>query len=244
MTESATNAAAAPAKSPSFWEDVIDIFYQPSEVFRRREGKSAWPPLLFVSIAIGVIVFATFNTLQPIFDAEFARAAAKAVAKNPQAADAMNKMRGFSETIGKYSIGPIILATMFVLGVVSWVLGRLMGSRQTFEAAVAVAAWAYVPRVLGAVVNAVQGLIMDPAKLNSMFAISIGPARFFDPDATNPMLYQLLGRFDLFTIWSTVLLAIGLYVTGKVTKERAVIFGILIWIVGSLLPIGRAYSSM
>ena len=73
MTESTANAAAAPAKSPSFWEDVIDIFYQPAEVFRRREGKSAWPPLLFVSIAIGVIVFATFNTLQPIFDAEFAR---------------------------------------------------------------------------------------------------------------------------------------------------------------------------
>ena len=74
MTESTANAAVAPAKSPSFWEDVIDIFYQPAEVFRRREGKSSWPPLLFVAIAMGVIVFATFNVLQPIFDAEFARA--------------------------------------------------------------------------------------------------------------------------------------------------------------------------
>ena len=55
-----------------------------------------------------------------------------------------------------------------------------------------------------------------------------------DADATNPLLYQLAGRLDLITIWVTVLLAIGLYVTGKVSKERAVIFGILTFIVGSL----------
>ena len=88
---------------------------------------------------------------------------------------------------------------MFVLGVVAWIVGKLVGSKQTFQAAIAVAAWAYVPRVLGSVLGGVQGLLMDPAKLNSAFSISIGPARFFDPETTNPMLYQLLGRFDLFT---------------------------------------------
>jgi hypothetical protein len=65
-----------------------------------------------------------------------------------------------------------------------------------------------------------------------------------DPDTTNPLLYQLLGRLDLITIWVTVLLAIGLYVTGKVSKERAVVFGILIWIIGSLPALRQAYVSM
>jgi hypothetical protein len=244
MTESTANAVATPAKSPSFWEDVIDIFYQPAAVFRRREGKSSWPPLLFVTIAIGIITFATFSTLEPMFDAEFARRTAKAVAANPQAAEAMNKMRGVMTTFGMYAIGPIMLITMFALGVVSWITGKLVGSKQTFQAAIAVAAWAYMPRVLGAVSGGVQGLIMDPSKLTSALAISIGPARFFDPDSTNPMLFQLLGRFDLFVIWSTILLAIGLYVTGKVTKERAVIFGIVIWILGTLYPLQQAYVAM
>jgi hypothetical protein len=65
-----------------------------------------------------------------------------------------------------------------------------------------------------------------------------------DPDATNPVLFQFLGRLDLITIWVTVLLAIGLYVTGKVTKERAVVFGILIWIVGFLPALRQAYVAM
>jgi hypothetical protein len=42
----------------------------------------------------------------------------------------------------------------------------------------------------------------------------------------------------------TVLLAIGLYVTGKVSKERAVVFGILIWIVGFLPALRQAYVAM
>jgi Yip1 domain len=244
MTESTANLAATPAKSASFWEDVIDIFYQPSEVFRRRQGKSSWPPLLFVSIALGVIVFATFNTLQPIFDAEFTRSTAKAIAANPAAADAINKSRDLMTSVGMYTIGPITFFTMFVVGIVSWIVGKLVGSQQEFQAAIAVAAWSYMPRVIGAVASGVQGLIMDPSKLNSAFSLSIGPARFFDADTTNPLLFQLLGRFDLFTIWTTILLAIGLYVTGKVTKERAVIFGLLIWIIGALPAFQRAYVSM
>src|SRR5947209_13400317 len=106
MTES--TVVAAPAAKSSFWEDVIDIFVSPAGVFRRRQNSSVWPPMLFVAIAIGVIVFATFNTLEPIFDAEFARSTAKALAKNPQVAQAppemMNKMRGVGEGIAKYGI--------------------------------------------------------------------------------------------------------------------------------------------
>lgn len=244
MTESTANAAATPAKSPSFWEDVIDIFYQPAEVFRRREGKSAWPPLLFVAIAIGIITFATIGTLSPIMDAEFTRRTAKAIAENPKSAEAINSVRGKMETVGMYAIGPIMLITMFGLGVVSWITGKLFGSKQTFQAAIAVAAWAYMPRVIASVLGGVQGLLMDPSSLNSALAVSIGPARFFDPDATNPLLFQMLGRLDLMVIWSTILLAIGLYVTGKVTKERAVIFGFVIWILGSLYPLQQAYISM
>jgi len=50
----------------------------------------------------------------------------------------------------------------------------------------------------------------------------------------------MVGRLDLITIWVTVLLAIGLVVTGKVTKGRAVIFGVIIWVVGSLPQIRQA----
>ena len=65
-----------------------------------------------------------------------------------------------------------------------------------------------------------------------------------DPATANPLLYQLAGRFDLFTIWVTILLAVGVAVLGKVSKGRAAIFGVLIWFVGGLYVFRTAYLSM
>ena len=95
MTEP-TSTPTAPAPTTSFWEDVIDIFVSPAAVFRRRQNTSVWPPMLFVALSIAIIFFATFNTLEPIFDAEFTRNTAKAMANNPQMTpEMMERMRGF-----------------------------------------------------------------------------------------------------------------------------------------------------
>lgn len=246
MTDSSAVATPAPAKQPSFWEDCIEIFVHPADVYRRRADKSVWPPMLFVAIAIAIISFATFNTVfAPIFESEFARNSAKAIAKNPQiTADQMNKMKDVSMNIAKYTMPIILIVTMFVLGIVTWLLSKIVGAKTTFNQGLVVAAWAYFPRILGAVLAGVQGLFMDPAKINSQLAITLSPARFMNPDAANPIVYQLMGRLDLLTIWVTILLAVGVYVTGKITKNQAVIFGIIIFIVGTLPALRAGYAAM
>ena len=238
MTESTAPAAVAP--KTSFWEDVFDIFVTPAAVFRRRQYSSVWPPMLFVAIAIAIIVFATFNTLQPVFDAEFSRA----MAKNPQAAqippETLNRMRSVGEGVGRYGVGVLMIVTMFVVGTITWLLGKMFGAQQTFNAALVVAAWSYMPRVLGALIGGVQGLLMDPENLKGQLSISLSPARFMDPDTSNQLLYQMAGRLDLITIWVTVLLAIGLHVTGKVSKGSAAAFGVLIWLIGAIPVLRQA----
>jgi Yip1 domain len=250
MTEPSSVAApssAAPAapQKASFWEDLVDIFFSPANVFRRNEGKSVWPPLLFVSLAIGVIFFATFNQLEPLFDAEFTRGMAKQAATNPNITpEVVAKMRGVTESVTRYGLAVIMFFTMLVLGAVSWLVGKLVGSAQTFHSALVVAAWAFMPRVIGSVIGGVQGLLMDPASLTGQLSISLSPARFFAPDQPNPIAYQFLGRLDLITIWVTVLLAIGLYVTGRVSKGRATVFGIIMWLIGALPALRQAFAAM
>lgn len=242
MSESSAAAASASAPpQPSFWEDVIDIFFQPANVFRRRQNRSVWPPMLFVAIGIGLIFFITFNTLQPIFDAEFTRGTAKVMASNPQLTPAaLDKMRSVNLSIARYAIGVIMLVTMAVLGSIVWLVGKFFGSEQTYHAALVVAAWSYMPRVIGSVLAGVQGLVMDPSKLNSQLAISLSPARFLDVDSANPVLYQILGRFDLITIWVTVLIGVGIHVTGKLGKGRAAGVAIVMWVIGALPAIRQA----
>ena len=86
----------------------------------------------------------------------------------------------------------------------------------------------------------------NPADENAIAVITAGRTKvgYLAREVARPLLFQLMGRLDLITIWVTILLAIGLYVTGKVSKDRAVVFGFLIWIVGSLPALRTGYVAM
>ena len=83
-------------------------------------------------------------------------------------------------------------------------------------------------------VNAAQALFMSPDSLNSANSVGLNLARFMDPDKTSAVLIALGSRVDLFTIWVTVLLAIGLHVVGKISKQQAGIAAAIGWVVGAL----------
>jgi len=231
----------APPTVP-LWEDLIDIFTSPSAVFaRRREDPSFFFPLLVVTLVIGLIMFGTKDLMSPIFDAEFARGMAQAQKQNPSlTAEQMEAGKGVAQmfaTFGGFIIIPIAIA---LLGVVTFVVGKIVSAATTFGQAMMIAAFAYVPRIIATILGAVQAAVMDPSSLNSQFAIHLGPARFFDIATANLALVTLMGRFEVFVLWSTVLVAIGLQVTGKLSAQKAAIAAFLVWLVASLWPIWGA----
>ena len=229
------DAAPAPAKPASRWEDFIDIFYAPSSVYERRAHSGFGIPMLVVTVLVGVIALANMGVMQPIMDAEFTRATAAAMKKNPQlTADMMEKGRAIGETLAKIGAFIYMPIAMFLTGLALWVVGKFFDAKESLAAAIMVASYAYVPRILENVLNGVQGLLMDPAKLDGRYRLSLGLGRFFDPNTASPMLLALLGRVDLFTIWVTVLLAIGLSVTGRIPRSRAAMAAVLVWIVGAM----------
>lgn len=241
MTES-TVASPAAAKPASFWEDLIDTFYQPSAVYRRRERASAWPPYLFVVIAMAVITMATFPAIQPAFDGDFTRTMAKVMAQNPQMTQEMaDKAQNFQAAAARYVAGPIIAVSIVIVAFFVWVLGKFFGAVEGFGAAVLITSYAYLPRVLAAVLTGLQGLVMDPTKLTSVAQLSLGPARFLDPAKASPFMVALLSRLDVTILWETLLLAIGIAVIGRISRGKAVAFGVLIWIVGGLYQLRQAY---
>jgi len=233
MTEITQGAVAQ--NPPSFWEDAIDIFFNPVGVFRRRENDSFWKPFLFVAIAIGVIGFFTFESLQPLFEGEMQRqmAASNTKMTSEQAAQGMAvgmKIARFAAPIG-------IAFGMLILGVVVWLVSKIFSAKTTFAQAFMVVAWSYFPRILGTIASGVQGLFLDVSSMTSVQSVSLSPARFMDPTTANPVLFQMAGRFDITILWETVLLAIGIYVTGKISKAAATWFGVTIFLVGSLYAI-------
>ena len=72
---------AATAKKPSVWEDFVDIFIAPAEVFARREDGRFGIALLVLAVLITVLAIGTRSLMQPVFDAEFNRQMALAMKK-------------------------------------------------------------------------------------------------------------------------------------------------------------------
>ena len=246
MGDSETGARPVAAEPAAVWEDFIDIFYAPSAVFARRQHGSFWIPLSVVTLLMGVLFFMNSGVLQPMMDAEFNRQMAAAMRNNPERMTPENieRFRQIGTRIGQVAIflfGPI---TICAVGCAVWAAGKLFEARQSFTAALVVAAYAYVPRVLEQVLNGVQGLLLDSAQLNGRFRLSLGLGRFLDPDTASPLVIAMAGRVDLFTIWITVLLAIGLSVTGHVSRQRAAMAAVLVWVAGALPVIFRALRSM
>jgi hypothetical protein len=100
-----------------------------------------------------------------------------------------------------------------------------------------------VPRIVQILTNAAQALIMSPEKLNAANSVGFNLARFMNPDTASPVMVALGARVDLFTIWVTVLLAIGLHVVGKIPKQQAYIAAAITWVIGALPAVFGALRS-
>ncbi len=231
-----TAATATPPDNASMAEDFIDIFVSPAKVFARRAKASPMVPFLVVWIVIAVIFFASKNALSPVFDAQIQKQMAAQMKTNPQLTqemvDKMKPMMNITFSVAGVVGTPIAL---LVIGLVAWVIGRfIMGGMFSFGTALLIVSFSWFPKILGAVVGLVEALTMDISKMTSLFQLTVSPARFVDPSSMSDGLYQLLAGFDLFSIWSAVLVAIGLMYAGKLDKSKATITAVIMFVCGCL----------
>jgi hypothetical protein len=230
----ATGQAPEPAAKASVFEDLVDIVTSPAEVFKRRMGSNPLMLIIALAVVCAVIFYFTKGALQPAMDGDFTRATAKALAQNPEAAANIEKGRAMQEKFAIVGIAIALPISMVLTGLMVWLLGKIVGSTASFADSTMVAAYAFIPRALSFVAVGLIASLTDPSKLTSILSAQAGLARFMDPDATAPALFQLAGRVDLFVIWQTILIGIGLSVVGKVSRGQAFGMAALIWLLGSM----------
>lgn len=228
-----SSAAELPAdEAPaSLWEDFLDIFYEPRQVFARRSAGRWGLVLLILTILTALIFYASQSVLGPLFDAEFTRAMQRNPSVTPEQIAQARKMSGLFGLVGIVVSFPI---GIMLSGLLLWGIGKLFDSVATLSIAILIATYAQIPRILQGVVTLVQGLVLDVRSMDSLYAVSLSPARFLNPDTTSAVLMAIAGRFDLFVLWSTLLLAIGLEVLGRVPRVQAYIAAGIVWLLGAL----------
>ncbi|HET7630941.1 MAG TPA: YIP1 family protein [Gemmatimonadaceae bacterium] len=224
-----------PPQKASVWEDFLDIIYAPADVFRRRANGNFWLPLLVTTILISLLAYANRNIIRPVFDAEFARGAAAAMQKNPQLTqDAYNRIRDVSFAVAQFGSLVLIPLLILVSAFVIWLLVKAFGTRVSWNAALIIASFAMVAKVVQSIALSIQGLLLDPAGFTSRFAIQIGPGRFMHASGISPIMGSVYDRLDIFILWGVVLVAIGAATVGKMSKGKATLFGVVYWVLAWL----------
>ena len=173
--------------------------------------------------------------MQPIMDAEINTSMAQQMKAHPEVTpEQIEAGRKWATTLAPVVIIVGLPITLLVLGAGVWVACKAVGGNLTYAQGATIATFAMFPKLVEAVAAAVQALLMDEGSLTGRFSVSLGAGRFLDPGTTNGAVLALVGRVDLFTLWITALVAVGLRVIGKVSVAQAVAGAALVWILGAL----------
>ena len=235
-----TPDAAMPPKpeKSSMFEDFIDIFHAPSQLFARRADSSFWGPLLVITLVTAIFSFVNRDIASAIFDAEYARGIAAVQEKNPQVtAEQLQGMRGVQEKMMSFFMYVGTPIFIFVVGFMAWLGAKMVGAKVSYAQAVLIVSFAWVPRLVQGLVNTIQKLMMDTTNITSMHSFGFSPARFMDPDSASKAALAIAGRFDLFTIWLTILIGIGIAIIGKVPRTKGYVAAAIVFVIGSLFPV-------
>ena len=230
-----TAAGVPPAEEKAaVWEDFIDIFYAPSAVFERRKGRSPWPILAVVTAALAALMFAWQGALEPVMSLEMQRAMAEGGAQGGMSAEQMEQMGSMTRLFGWLAFVVSFPVMAMLTGLAAWGLTRMFGAAATFTTALLVVAYAQIVRTAQYGLGLLQTMVVDIAGWDSIHDASFSLARFLDQPDAGATLVALAARVDLFTLWATALIAIGLAVQTRLSRTSAWAVAGIVWALAAL----------
>jgi hypothetical protein len=199
--------------------------------------------VLVVTLLFAVAAYISFTLLGPVYEVQMAEQMRQMQEANPEmTAEQLQGVRSFGRVMMILTAVVSVPLVVLVLGLLLWIGGKMVSAEQPLSAAFLVVAFSWMPRVLEAILSALQAFVLDVNAQPSMYAVSFSPARFMDPETSTAVLLMMT-RLSPFILWSYVLIAIGLKVTGRVSTGKAALVAALLWLLGSLPTVVPALAA-
>ena len=243
MTADLDSLAPPPApvadKPKSAMERMIGVLFSPDETFA---DIARTPDFLVVLLIILVISTVSGILLAPRleFDSMRTQMAAKNPNMSPEDIDRGVKMAGAIGKVSSYASPLLALCVFVIVASILLLAFRLFGGEGTFHQAFAIVTYAWIPRVIyGVILTAIIAIkgTADVADIPTL--VKSSPAFLVDV-ADHPVLFSFLSTFDLFTIWTLVLLIIGFAYMSRFSKGRSATIILSIWAFITVVKLGFA----
>ena len=241
--------APAPEPGLSQWQRVTGIFSSPSKVFQdiARGNKSWWLPfLLMIMVSYG---FFAVITVKIGWD----QVAQNTIHLNPKAearmADAPPAQRATSMKFTRWAMeGAFLASPIFILAVgaftalILWgTINFGFGGKSNYGGIFTVWMYASLPSIIKSLLGMIvifAGMAPESFNLKNFAPTNIGA--FLSPTDTNAALYSLASSLDFVTIWTLVLLSIGIAAVARTKRGSGYIAVFGWWVLIVLIGVGWA----
>ena len=232
MSDVEVQSAAGQSPSLTQWQRVMDVFTAPSKTFEdiRRGNRSWWLPFVIMAI-VGYLLFAAVSTkigMQQTVDNQIHLnpSQEEKLAQAPPEQREMTRKISLYVTEGIFIANPLILLAILALGslVLMGTINFGFGGRAKFGSVFA--AWIYaglpgIIKVFLGIVVIFAGAAPESFNIKNYAPTNIGA--FLNPLDTNKALYALASSLDIITIWSMILLGMGLAIVAGVKRSSGYI---------------------
>lgn len=240
MTPESSSDNAAPRMSEA--SRIPGVLFDPKKAFADIAAWPTWIVPVILSAIVGVLFIYMFTT-KVGWLRYFTQLAE--ISKKMQQMDAatrentINMQVKFGAIFGYVFgvIGPVLMA--LITGGVVLLMCKMTDVALTFKQLFAMSAWASLPRVVAGVL-AIVVMTMNPENFNLQNPLAFNLGHYMEPPPNSgTFLYSIATSIDLFTIWSILLLAIGISAAArKVSLGKAVMLVATPWIVWVLVSSG------
>jgi cbb3-type cytochrome oxidase subunit 3 len=249
MSDPQIQPAEVPAPGLTQLQRVTGVFTAPSKTFDdiQQGHKSWWMPFL-IMVFIGYIFFAAITV-----KVGWNQVAQNAITMNPKSqermAQATPEQREMSMKFTQYAMeggfaaSPIIVLVVVALGslVLMGTINFGFGGKATFSSVFAMWMYAGLPGIFKTLLGAIvlyAGAAPESFNLNNFAPTNIGA--FLNPTETNAAIYKLATAIDFTTIWSMVLLGIGLATVARVKRSSGYTAVFAWWAIIVIVTVGIA----
>ncbi|HWA94196.1 MAG TPA: YIP1 family protein [Terracidiphilus sp.] len=249
MSEMQMEPMAEPTPGLTQMQRVTYTFGSPSKTFQdiERGNKSWWMPWL-IMVVIAYLFFAAIT-----MRVGWAQVAQNVIHMDPKAEARMEQVpenqrqisMKFTQylTEGIFAASPVtILIYGAIVSLVLWgTINFIFGGKAKFGGIFAVWMYAMLPLIFKSLLGILVLFVgMAPESFNLKNSAPTNIGAFLSPTETSAALYRLASAIDFTTIWSMILLSIGLATVAKVKRSSGyfAVFGW--WVLIVVISVGAA----
>ena len=227
------NSDSNEGKDMNVFEKIIGIFTSPRDTFVAIDNRPTW--LIPFFIIIVVVVISQFLVMDIAMNDQIEAMKARGLSSE-QIQTAQEHMQGPMKYIG-FIIAPvgILIVWLILAGILLFTGNTIMGGKAQFKNVLAIISWS---SLIGIVQAALRTYLI--ISNGTSFGVTTSLAILLPTPQvgeSKTLLYRLLSRFDIFTIWTLILWIIGLAVVYKFSTKKSATMVLTLWAIYIVLVV-------